>query len=189
MTLTVPRGVRTAVLTNSASARSRRRSVTRIYQSHMAPHHCGVQEALLASGPTYVDSSSHQIQTMIGIYAVTARSKSIAMFSAFDPATKAAITRYGSTFHSSMLGWSTNTVLATLSAARKTGDKARRGAILTTTFDHSHCVESAQASRTPSRNNIRFFTVRHPRYFAHRFGQKKNLLKTPCLPSVFFVFF
>ena len=92
--------------------------------------------------------------TVSGIYAVTARSKSIAMFSAFDPPTKAAITRYGSTFHSSMLGWSTNTVLVTLSAASKTGDRARRG--LTTTCDHSHCVESAQASKTASRNNIRF---------------------------------
>ena len=32
-----------------------------------------------------------------------------------------------------------------------------------------------------------FFALLHPRYFQHRFGQKK-LLKTPCLPSVFFFY-
>ena len=34
-----------------------------------------------------------------------------------------------------------------------------------------------------------FLMFSHARYFQHRFGPKKNLLKTPCLPSVFFAFF
>ena len=52
-------------------------------------------------------------------------------------------------------------------------------------------LESAQPRRTAkSKNNLffdrlapaapsAFFAVLHPRYFQHRFGQKKNLLKTP----------
>ena len=85
VTSTVLRGVRRAAMTNRATARSRKRSPTRIYHSHTAPRRCGVQETFQATGPTYVDSSSHRILTMSGRYAVTARSKPIAMFLAVDP--------------------------------------------------------------------------------------------------------
>ena len=92
-------------------------------------HHCGDQVAFQEYGATYVDSSSNRIQTMSGRFAATARSTSIAMFSAFDPLTKAATTRFGSTFHTPTLGWSTITVLATLSAASKTSGRAKRQSI------------------------------------------------------------
>ena len=74
-----------AVTTNSATARSRKRLPTRTYQSHTAPRRCGVQETFQENGPTHVDSSSRRIQTVSGTFVCTARSKSIAMFSAFDP--------------------------------------------------------------------------------------------------------
>ena len=127
-------------MTDSATARSRKRSPTRIYQARTALRRCGVQETFQADGPTYVDSSSHRRQTLSGRYAVTARSKSIAMFSTFDPLTKAAITKCGSSFDTPALGWSTTTVLATLSAASKNGGRARKEAIHTTTCDHSLCA-------------------------------------------------
>ena len=59
-------------------------------------------------------------------------------------------------------------------------------------------VESAQAHRTAKSKNYPFFTVWHPGHHPHflmfytrgtfrtDFGQKKNLLMTPCLPSAFF---
>ena len=80
-----------------------------------------------------VEASSGRTLTVSDRYAATARSKSIAMFSALDPLTKVATTRLGSTFHTPTLGWSTITVLTTLSAASKTGNKARKEAILMTT--------------------------------------------------------
>ena len=46
-----------------------------------------------------------------------------------DPLTRAATTRFGSTFHTPTLDWSTNTVLATLSAASKTVGRARKEGI------------------------------------------------------------
>ena len=128
-------------VTNSGTtALLRRRLPTRACQFRMALPLCGDQETFQANGPTYVDSSSHRIQTMSGRHAVTARSKSIAMFSAFDPLTRAATTSFGSTFHTPTLAWLTNTVLATLSAASKTGGRARQEAIHTTTCDHSLCA-------------------------------------------------
>ena len=65
---------------------------------HDTKSRCGVQETLRENEPAYVDSSGRRIQTMSGRYAVMARSKSIVMFSAFDPPTRAATTRFGSTF-------------------------------------------------------------------------------------------
>ena len=125
---------------NSAAARSRVRSPTRTYQSHTAVHHCGDQVAFQENGPTYVDPSSRRIQTVSGRYAATPRSKSIAMFLAFDRPTKVATTRFGSTFHTPTLGRSTITVARTLSAASKTGGRASKEAIHTTTCDHSLCA-------------------------------------------------
>ena len=133
VTSTVLRGDRKAVRTNSATARSRKRSPTRTYQSQTAPRRSGVQETFQENGPTYVDSSSRRIQTVSGTYAATVRSKSIR----FDPPTTVATTSLGSTFHKPTLGCSTIAVLATLSASSKTGDKARKEATLMTTYDHS----------------------------------------------------
>ena len=112
----------------------------------------GVQETFQRNGPTYVVSLSHRIQTMSGRYAVTARLKSIAIFSAFDPPTRAAATRFGSTFHTPTLGWSTNTVLATMSAACKTGGRARQDTIHTTTCDHSLCARKMVIHMTTKSN-------------------------------------
>ena len=140
VTLTVMRGERKAVMTNNATTRSRKRSPTRINQSHAALHHCGDQVAFQEKGPTYVDSSCRPIQTVGGRYAATARSKPIAMFSAFNPLTKAATTRFGSASHTPTLGRSTITALATLSAASKNEGKARIEAIHMITCDHSRCA-------------------------------------------------
>ena len=137
VTLTVLRCEREAVMTNSVTARPTKRSPTRVYQSHTALHHCGDQVAFQENGPTYVHSSSRRILMVSGRYAAMALSKSIVMFSAFDTLTKAATTRFGSTFHTPTLGWSTNTVLATLSAASTNEGKAKKGAIRMTTCDHS----------------------------------------------------
>ena len=82
------RGEGKKVMINSAAARSRVRAPTRSYQSHTAVHHCGDQVAFQENGPTYVDPSSHRIQTVSGRYAATPRSKSIATFLAFDRPTK-----------------------------------------------------------------------------------------------------
>ena len=152
-------------VTNSGTtALLRRRLPTRACQFRMALPLCGDQETFQANGPTYVDSSSHRIQTMSGRYAVTARSKSIAMFSAFDPMfsafdplTRAATTSFGSTFHTPTLAWLTNTVLATLSAASKTGGRARQEAIHTTTCDHSLCAGKRvihMTTRNPTRPSV-----------------------------------
>ena len=134
------RGEGKTVMINSAAARSRVRSPTRTYQSHTAVHHCGDQVAFQENGPTYVDPSSRRIQTVSGRYAATPRSKSIATFLAFDRPTKV-------TFHTPTLGRSTITVLATLSAASKTGGRASTEAIHTTTCDHSLCAR--KGSSTP----------------------------------------
>ena len=64
VTSTVLRGERKAVMTNSATARSRKRWPTRTYQSHTALCRCGIQETFQENGPTYVDSSSRRIQTI-----------------------------------------------------------------------------------------------------------------------------
>ena len=77
---------------------------------------------------------------MSGRYAVTERSKSIVMFSAVDPPTKAATTRLRSTCHTPTHGWSTKTALATLSAVSKTGGRVRPEATHTTTCYHSPCA-------------------------------------------------
>ena len=150
VTLTVVRGERKAVMRNSATARSRKRLATRTYSSHTAPFRCGVQETFQENGPTYVDSSHHRIQTVSGRYVDTARSKPIAMFSAFDPPSKVATMRLGSTFYTATLGWSTITVLATLSAPSMTTDKARKEAILMNTCNHS----VVQRNVSPRRQHV-----------------------------------
>ena len=93
------------------------------------------------NGQTYVDSSNRQILRVSGRYAATARSKSIAMFLAFDPPTNVATTRLGSTCHRPMLGQSAITVFATRSAASNTGNRARKEAILMTCVTIRLCSE------------------------------------------------
>ena len=143
----------------------------RTYQSHTAPRRCGVLETFQDNGPTYVDSSSRRTQTVSGRYGATGHSKSIAMFSAFDPPTKVATTRLGSTFHTPTLGWSIITVFATLSAPSMTAEKARKEAILMTTCDHLLCRERVFHMKTrgggcrhqgvrgmnPKANELQFF--------------------------------
>ena len=150
-------------MTNSATARSRKRSPTRTYQSHTALRRRGVQETFQENGPTNVGSSSRRIQAVSGRYVATAHSKSIAMFSAFDPTSKNATTRLGSIFHTPTLGWSTVTVVATLSAPSLTADKAGKGAILIITCDHSlvqrmcHPCDSTRLPRAASASVRRMY--------------------------------
>ena len=91
------------------------------------------------------------------------------MFSARDPLTTSATTRFGSTFHTPTLDWSTNTVLATLSAASKTSGRARQEAIHMTTCDHSLCA----------RKRVVHMTTRNPaRPSAQRTRQSTECSKT-----------
>ena len=143
-------------MTNRATARSRKRSPTRTYHSHTALRRCGVQVTFQENGPTSVDSSSRQIQTVRCRYVATAHSKSTAVFSVLDPPTKLATTRLGSTFHTPTLGWSTVDVSATLSAPSMTADKAREEAIFMTICDRSlvqrmcHPYDSTRLPRAAS---------------------------------------
>ena len=149
-----------------------------------------VQETFQETGLTCVESSNRRIETIRGRYAVTALSKSIAMFSALDHLTRAATTKYGSTFHTPTLGRSTISVLATMSEASKTGGRARKEATHTTNCDHSLCAGERvihKTIRNPTRPSAQMTASVHgllideyPSSFSrsefHEFG---NLFRCP----------
>ena len=126
-------------MTNSATARSRKRSPTRTCQSHTALHHCGDQVAFQENGPTYVASSSRRILTVSGRYAATARSKFNRDVLGIRPTDQSCHHEVWIHFSHANVRLVNKTELATLSAASKTGGRAKKGAIHATKRDHSRC--------------------------------------------------